>query len=208
MSANDPASDRDRQRDLIVVRLASIGVHVESIFDLVNSRNPYPAAIPALIDLLGEVSDCRLKEGIARALAVKEARPVAARPLLHEFMALRPSSKQEEHLKWALGFAVSRTADDSIFGEVADQLRRCENGWMRSGLVAALGAMPGHHLECVSLLSELVADPDVEVSALDVLSRLRAPEAIPVARRLETHSDSWVRGEARKALKRLGQNPS
>src|SRR4030088_3102473 len=50
------------------------GVAVQSVWDLVNTKEPYPAAVPVLLEHLRRPYPERVREGIARALAVPEAR--------------------------------------------------------------------------------------------------------------------------------------
>lgn len=58
----------------IVEHLASAGVGVESVWDLVNTSEPYPTALPILVEHLerGGYPD-RVLEGLGRALGVKPA---------------------------------------------------------------------------------------------------------------------------------------
>lgn len=88
MLRNDPeyrakveAADADRQeraRGLreaeqpIVADLRNAGVQVESVWDLVNTAEPYPAALPVLMEHLerGGYPE-RVMESLGRALAVK-----------------------------------------------------------------------------------------------------------------------------------------
>ncbi|TXK17720.1 hypothetical protein [Homoserinibacter sp. GY 40078] len=58
----------------IVDDLRGVGIDVDSVWDLVNTSDPYPAALPILIKHLerGGYPD-RVLEGAARALAVKPA---------------------------------------------------------------------------------------------------------------------------------------
>jgi hypothetical protein len=58
----------------IVANLRDAGVQVESVWDLVNTTEPYPAALPVLIEHLerGGYPD-RVMESLGRALAVKPA---------------------------------------------------------------------------------------------------------------------------------------
>lgn len=60
------------QQDLIF-DLAAVGVAVSSVWDLVPRAEPYPEAIPVLLDHVGRDYPDRVKEGIARSLAVREA---------------------------------------------------------------------------------------------------------------------------------------
>lgn len=58
----------------IVANLRNAGVQVDSVWDLVNTAEPYPAALPVLIGHLerGGYPD-RVMESLGRALAVKPA---------------------------------------------------------------------------------------------------------------------------------------
>jgi hypothetical protein len=70
----------DRARNLreaeqpVVAALRKVGVSVASVWDLVNTAVPYPAALPVLLDHLerGGYPD-RVMESLGRALAVKPA---------------------------------------------------------------------------------------------------------------------------------------
>jgi hypothetical protein len=57
----------------LVEELNGLGVHVSSVWDLVNTAKPYPEAIPLLLDHLCRAYPDRILEGIARALAVPDA---------------------------------------------------------------------------------------------------------------------------------------
>ena len=46
------------------------GGEVRSVYDLVNTKEPYPKAIPVLLEFLPRVTNHRIKEGVARALGV------------------------------------------------------------------------------------------------------------------------------------------
>jgi hypothetical protein len=61
----------------IVADLRAAGVAVDSVWDLVNTSEPYPDALPVLLEHLerGGYPD-RVMEGMARALAVKPAAPM------------------------------------------------------------------------------------------------------------------------------------
>src|SRR5687768_69491 len=85
----------------ILAKLRNARLDVISIYHLVNTETPYPAAIPILIEALSAgVGNSIFKEGVIRALAVKEARGVVAAKLLEAFESPENS---EEFLKWAIG---------------------------------------------------------------------------------------------------------
>jgi len=76
-------------------------LNVTSVWDLVNTRAPYPEAIPVLLEWLPRVRHPRIKEGIVRALTVKEARGVAGKLLIDEFKRVEapPQQPRFEHLR-------------------------------------------------------------------------------------------------------------
>ncbi|MEO0249525.1 MAG: hypothetical protein ABIN58_08295, partial [candidate division WOR-3 bacterium] len=66
---------RAQEDQVIVCALRDeAGLEVSSVWDLVNTSEPYPEAIPVLIKLLSQIEEPHMKEGIVRALTVKEAR--------------------------------------------------------------------------------------------------------------------------------------
>jgi hypothetical protein len=66
-----------RAEQPIVADLRAAGVEVNSVWDLVNTADPYPSALPVLCDHLqqGGYPD-RVMESLGRALAVKPSRPM------------------------------------------------------------------------------------------------------------------------------------
>ncbi len=57
--------------------LQAIGIVVNNVWNLVNTATPYPQALPILLRHLSKQYSERTLEGIARALAVKDARLIA-----------------------------------------------------------------------------------------------------------------------------------
>jgi hypothetical protein len=53
--------------------LAAVGFRVNSVRDLVNTAGPYPEALPMLLSHLQRSYPVQIREGIARALAMKGA---------------------------------------------------------------------------------------------------------------------------------------
>src|SRR5580658_6227723 len=58
----------------LVQDLRAAGSQVESVWDLVNTSGAYPTLVPTLLAHLDRPYLERVREGIARALAVPEAR--------------------------------------------------------------------------------------------------------------------------------------
>jgi hypothetical protein len=59
----------------LVKALQAAGISVTSVWDLVNTSARYPGAIPVLLSHLGRPYPDEIAAGIARALAVDDARP-------------------------------------------------------------------------------------------------------------------------------------
>jgi hypothetical protein len=136
-------------------------------------------------------------------LTVREARPVAAQPLLAAFCAYQPQSTSEEHAKWALANALAVVADDTIYAQVVAVLRERTHGWPRSGMVAALAHMPQHQHEAVDVLCALLDDADVAPQALITLGKLRDPRAQRAIEPFLRHPDAWVCQQAQRAMAKI-----
>jgi hypothetical protein len=115
--------------------LLNVGIKIENIFDLVNTKEKYPKAIPFLLKHLQKKYSDDVKQGIIRALTVKEAKGQAVPLLIKEYLK---TPKEKEDLRWVIGNAVWATitkADvESIFPIVLDKT----NGWSREGFIFAL----------------------------------------------------------------------
>jgi hypothetical protein len=77
--------------------LATVGLKVDSIYDLVNMNAAYPEAIPVLLRHLKTSRHQVQREGLARALSVLEAEGVAGGPILDEL-----EHEREHDTRWAL----------------------------------------------------------------------------------------------------------
>jgi hypothetical protein len=188
---------------MAVEALRTVGVEVRGVWDLVNTKEPYPEAIGVLLDLLQQVQNIRIKEGVARALAVPEARPVAARPLIKEFLDFPSKTKKQQHTKWAIGYALSVVADDSVFEDVLVLLNDPRHAWTRSGVVGALCNMKAHRDRAIEALLGFLQDEDLGVQAVIALGNLRVRKARPRIEPFLKHSDSWVRQQTKRALAKI-----
>ncbi|CUU37284.1 HEAT repeats [Armatimonadetes bacterium DC] len=207
------------------------GMKVTSVWDLVNMKVPYPEAIPVLLEWLPKVRHPKVKEGIVRALTVKEARGVAGKFLVEEFLRVDAPSQEprfahiprgrygewlqeptlEErylvwlwHLKWAIGNALGYVADASVIHDVIALLRDRRHGGTRSQLVWALVRLCPPETEAVVL--ELLDDEDdgVAIQAALAAGRLGLQSAREkIAQRFLNHRDSWMRQQAKRALAKL-----
>jgi HEAT repeat protein len=187
----------------LVQALNGANVSVESVWDLVNTREPYPRAIPVLIEHLSHPYPFRVREGIARALTVKGAGEAAYRELVSEFKNLPYSTDPAQHgFKWALGNAISIAANKSHFNDVVELIRDKRHGTTRDMMVLRLPSLD--RKRAVDVLIESLADDDISGHAVMALGKLKVQRARPqIERALAYHPQAWVRKEAKKALAKL-----
>lgn len=95
------------EQALLLADLRKIGRRVRWIWDLVNTTENYVEAIPVLIDHLRRPYNEGIREGIARALAVREARGVAGKVIVD---TLREKGLHGP-LRWALANTLTIVAD-------------------------------------------------------------------------------------------------
>ena len=96
----------EEEKDL-VSDLHNVGRVVSSVWDLVNTGEPYPEAVPVLLKHLRLPYSERTREGIARALAVREAG--YAWDILWEEFEKIPGGTNDGP-KWGLACALSTIA--------------------------------------------------------------------------------------------------
>jgi len=191
---------REEEDKLVTEALRRLGMDVTSVFDLLLWGDPYPRAVPVLLDYLPRVQNKGIKEGIVRALTVKEARGKADKALVSEFRSL-PAEQQYFSLKWAIGNALSVVATDAVFDELVELVRDKRHGRAREMLAVALGNMKNPAV--VDVLIELLGDEEVAGHAIMALGKLKAEKARPFIERFLEHPKAWVRREAKKALAKL-----
>jgi hypothetical protein len=169
---------RFQQRPLIEA-LSQVGIEVRSVWDLVNTSRPYPAAIPVLVEHLRRPYDQRIKEGITRALTVPAARELAPPHVMSEFLEavdVRSAETTDGFIsgyKWALAntlyhIATEAIADDLI-AAIHDPRHHVEE---RRVLVGALGRcwrLP----RALQALRDLTTDPELGEAAHKTLRRFR-----------------------------------
>jgi len=204
--------EQDRQDAIVVEALrehARLDVH--SVSDLVNTREPYPEAIPVLLHFLPKISAPGIKEGIVRALTVKEARGIAARPLIEEFKKIDVPATLEEaskqgvaprlSLKWTIGNALSVVADASVSNEIVALVRDRRHGEARQQLFDALTRLKPAGV--ADLLMGLLDDETVVRQVIMALGRLRIQEARPRLEAFLDHPEKLVRQVAKEAIERI-----
>jgi HEAT repeat protein len=204
----------NRQDAMVVQALREQALlDVESVYDLVNTAESYPEAIPVLLELLPQISHPDIKEGIVRALTVKEARGIAARPLIEEFKKIDVPATVEEaskqgvaprlSLKWTIGNALSVVADKSVLEEIVAIMRDRRHGEARQQLFLFNLLTRLKPAGVADLLMELLDDDTVVRQVIMALGRLRVQEARPRLEAFLDHPEKLVRQVAKEAIERI-----
>jgi HEAT repeats len=179
--------------------LGKVGICVNNIYELVNIKKPYPLAIPVLIDLIKEdFEDIREKEGVVRALAVKEAIGMAGPVLISEY---NRTPKELIFYRWAIGNTVYSIITENDIESILQIVQNKENGMSRQMFVAALGKVGSGKVE--EVLIKLLDDEEVIPHALEALGRLKSKRAKEKISTLILHPKSLIKKEAQKALKKI-----
>ncbi|SEA68027.1 hypothetical protein SAMN05192529_1462 [Arachidicoccus rhizosphaerae] len=179
--------------------LAKAGISVNDIYDLVNTDKPYPTAVPVLLNLLQEgIGHISIKEGIVRALAVKEAIGKASPVLIAEY---NRTPKDKTLLRWAIGNTIYTTITEDDVENILPIVLDKTNGTSRQMFVAALGKVKSEKAEDV--LVNLLDDEEVTLHALEALGRMKSRKAREKVTMLTSHSKALIRKEALKTLKKL-----
>ena len=156
----------------ILTDLRAVGCTVESVWDLVNTRDRYPEAIPVLIKhLLRPYSD-RNREGIARALAVEAPEVQMAWPLLIDeyrkaptgWGIIAPGDTREFRLgaKEGLAVALSVAVTEETLPELIELAKDRTQGESRVLLLSALKKRRKSNSSVAETIEELASDPDLE----------------------------------------------
>lgn len=125
------------EQEALLRDLARVGWEVADVWELVNSKDRYKAAIPVLLEHIKKSYSVGVKEGIARALTVDfAAGAVTCNTLIGEYKKLNDNS--ENSLKWVLGNAISVVASPDCMSDVIDLLYDRANGRARDMMALRL----------------------------------------------------------------------
>lgn len=166
----------------IIRDLGAAGVSVSSVWDLVNTSEPYPDALPVLISHLerGGYPD-RVMESVGRALAVKPA------VIFWERLRSLYLRAREEGERTGLAVALAASATSAHAAGLLDLVRRPELGESRILLLSALKRARGRQgKEC---LAEFADDPVLGREARSLLKTRTTRDASGTARSPGTERD-------------------
>ncbi len=149
--------------------LAGVGIYAD-LWDLVNTSASYPAAIPVLVKHLRRRYHRRNKEGIVRALAVKEAKGIANKAVMAEYGR---APKEDHHFRWAFGNTMSVIVTNDDLNDLMEIVLDPSNGDSRWPFVEALAKIRSPAV--IETLRKLLDDPSpsVQETARKALRRKR-----------------------------------
>ena len=148
----------------LVEELRAAGFPVESAWDFVNTSDSYPKALPILLKHLPRPYPGRVREGIARALAVPEAK------FGWDVLTRLYRDENDRWVKGGLAVAIANTSDDEVIGEVIALARDRQHGSSRLLLLSALERSGDRRARAT--LMELGTDPDLMKEIPIILRRL------------------------------------
>lgn len=183
----------------IIAELRQLGIQISSLAELVSQSIDYREAIPVLLKWLQRVENAEVKETLVRALTTKWGKPIAARPLIEEFV--KAPLSDELGLKWAIANALAEVADESVFDEVVQLAQDKRHARSREMLALALARM--NEPNAVDVLIGLLGDEEMTGHALMGLQILAPPHARAAIEPFVNHPRTWVRKEAKRALARI-----
>ncbi len=178
--------------------LNRLGLNITSVWDLVNTKDKYPNAIPVLLAHLIKDYSEKNKEGIIRALAVKEAIGKASTALIAEYNRI---PKDKMLLRWAIGNTIYTTITENDVESILPVVQDKTNGMSRQMFVAALGKVKSEKSE--NILINLLDDDEVTPQALEALGRMKSKKAKDRILMLTNHPKALIRKEALKAFKKI-----
>jgi hypothetical protein len=174
-AGRQPAAAEVRRAEAPLIRdLRRVGVNVSSAWDLVNTSVPYPSALPVLVAHLARPYPDPIREGIARALAVRDAEFAWAR--LVDAYVHEPAGQTKEGLACALSVLTDDARLDQLLGLVADQ----RNGVSRALLLRALEKSRSPKAQAA--LDALQIDPDLQGEIAEIRKRADRRERRRLAR--------------------------
>jgi hypothetical protein len=148
------------EEEPILAELHEVGLDVKSTWDLINTSTRHEEAIPILLKHLQLPHSDRIREGIARALAVPEAR-YAWPTLIAEFKNA-PMGVENGILlcaKDGLAVALAATATDAVIEELIALAKDRSHGNYRLLLLSALRKSKNPLAR--QALDQLASDPDL-----------------------------------------------
>jgi len=149
----------------LVDELQAAGYQVQSAWDLVNTPGSYPPAVPILLAHLPRPYPAAVREGIARALAVREA------SCGWDVLTRLYRNEHEVRVKDGLAVAIAAASNDELITDVIALARDTSQGPSRLLLLGALERSADPRARAA--LMDLGTDPDLTKEIQVILRRLK-----------------------------------
>jgi hypothetical protein len=160
----------------LIEDLAKAGIHVQTVLHLVSEGSSSPKALPLLLEHLQRPYPERVRESIARALAMPEA--VGAWPqLVHLFET--KADPTTTGVKWALGCTLASLATADGIVDLIRLVQDRRHGGNRIALVDGLARSSDARAR--SALLEAGTDPELEREVRKALRQQRRHSSALVA---------------------------
>lgn len=182
-----------RQKD-IVAHFYSIGIEIESVYDFRYVKHLGKDIIQYLVELVDkDFESLRVKESVIRTLARKEAKGLANKALIKEFLN---ANNEEDGYKWAIGNAIEVVIQPSDFDELREIVLDQRHGTSRQMIVLGMAKLKSEKTE--DLLLALLGDKAVEGHALSALYKLKSKRAAEIVKTLPANASPLARKYATK----------
>jgi HEAT repeat protein len=149
----------------LVEELRAAGSDVSSVWDLVNKKTRYPRLLPILFAHLDCPYPKKVREGIARALAVPESRS-RWDELVNRYVA-----ETDDGIKWALHIAIAAAADLTVLDPLIKLACDRRHGRNRALFIDALARIKDPR--STAAIAELAKDKDLADDVRRIRTRRR-----------------------------------
>lgn len=145
-----------RDQAPLLADLAAVGVNVPTVWNLVNTSASYRSALPVLLNHLQRPYPDGVREGIARALAIRPTRAIGWRILVEQFCRTDSANRR---VKDGLAVALAGACDKSVLPELIDLAKDKKHGESRVLLLLAIRR--SRSPEAPLAIAELANDPQL-----------------------------------------------
>jgi len=194
---------RAKAEEPLIKDILKTGIKISSVYDFVNTADSYPEAIPILVNYIKEqkISEPIIKEGVIRALTVKEAKGIANTALLEEYNKIPKGEDFHDHQqRWLIGNVINKIINENDVDAVLRIVSDKTNGHSRQMFIRALGKIKRSE-KVENVLIELLSDEEAILDSLFALSKLKSGKAVSKIKNLLNSENLKIRNEAKKFLK-------
>lgn len=145
--------------------LQRAGYRVKSAWDLMSAPGTYAAAVPILLKHLTRPYPVKVREGIARALAIPETKEIGWKKIVRLYI-----KETNVEVKDALAIAIEGATQKDVLEDVIALVRDKHHGSSRILLLSALRRLLGPRKKAVFMA--LRTDPDLKVEVALILKSI------------------------------------